>query len=628
MNKLLSRYLLFFIVSLAFSDVAYSQIVDDSTKLIYGPQTTQYLTEHDVMFNTGKVYVVDTALSDIHNVYSLYQGKQVYQNLGNFGTPLNSIYYLPPGSIGKNFGFQSFEAYAFKPNRIKYYDTRSPFTSINYIQGASGQQMGDAEFSRNIRPNWNFGFEIKRITANKLFGARVPKENLADHTSFLFFTRFITGDSAYQVMANYSFLDHKNQETGGVRRNPGENNDELFDYREELAHLYSSRSLERRSVYHLYQQLSLPRNEMIQLFHFFDYYNQSNRFRSRDSLFFPDRDYMPVDHYSNVEYADRTDFRLFENKAGIKGLVSNFYYRLYYRRKDFSYKQNYPHDSTRRFNENFAGGDLNYRFAEKTSLNVSTEYLITGNYLPDGKRDYLVKGEFISEYLTGGYYRINHSPTLLQLKYSGNNLMWNNMDSTEFTTTLSDNLYANGNVKWKAFTFNPGINLSNIKNYIYFDTLSFPRQDSASIRVLSLDAMLKFNWKWINIENFIKYTTVSKPEVIRVPEIYNHLRIYYQGRIFKKALLTQIGVDLFWKSDYFANHYMPITQQFYLNNYFLVENYLLADFFINVQIKRTTGFLRFSHVNQGLVSDGYFNTPYYPSLPRNFEFGIKWQFYD
>lgn len=631
MNNLPIRYLLFFIFSLSISEYSFSQIVDDSTKLIYGPRTTRYVTEQDVMFNSGNVYEVDTALSDIHNVYSLYQGKQIYQNLGNLGTPISPVYYIPPSSIGKNFGFNSFDAYAFNSAKIKYYDTRSPFTSIKYLQGGSGQQLGDAEFSRNIRPNWNFGFEIKRLTSNKLFGAVTPRERLADHTSFLFFTRFITGDSAYQVMANYTFLDHKNFETGGVLRQPGESLDDLFDYREEKAHLYNSRSMEKRSVYHLYHQLSLVPKELIQLFHVFDFYNQSNRFKTTtDRLFYPDRNYVPSDYYSETEYTDRTDFSSFENKAGLKGLVGNFYYRVYYRRKDFSYKQNFPGDSTRRFNENFAGGDLSYRIFEKVSLNASGEYLVSGNYLSKGGRDYMAKAELISNYVTGGYYRINHSPTLLQLKYNGNNFIWNNMDSdsSEFATTLSDNVYANGNLKWKSLTFNPGVNFSTVKNYTYFDTIALPKQESSSIQVMSLDAMVKLNWNWINIENFIKYTTVSNPGIIKVPEIYNHLRVYYQGRIFNKALLAQIGVDLFWKSDYFANHYMPITQQFYLNNYFLVENYLLADFFINVQLKRTNGFLRFSHVNQGLAGEGYFNTPYYPSLPRNFEFGIKWNFFD
>jgi hypothetical protein len=140
--------------------------------------------------------------------------------------------------------------------------------------------------------------------------------------------------------------------------------------------------------------------------------------------------------------------------------------------------------------------------------------------------------------------------------------------------------------------------------------------------------LVKFKWRWLNIENFTQYSTISNPDIIKVPKLYNHGRIYYQNRILKKSLLTQIGLDVFWKSDYFANPYMPVTQQFYLNNYFSVQGYLLADFFVNVQIKRVNIFIKLSNFNQGFLQKGYFSTPYYPGLPRNFEFGIKWFFFD
>jgi hypothetical protein len=614
------------------SCLSYAQILDDTTKLLYGPHTTKYVTEEEIFNNSGKSYHIDTSLNDFHNYEFLYKDRLVYQNLGNFGTPTQNLYYTAPLSIGKSLGFNSFDIYANDPSKVKYYDTRSPFSTIRYTQGSSGQQYGKGEFARNIRPNWNFGFEISRLTANKIIGARAQRERLADHTLFLAFTRFFTKDSTYQILANYSFFDHKNFETGGVRRDSAtETNETFFNGREENVNLYASRSLEKRSIFHLYQQLSLPRSQALQLFHVFDFRFQRNRFTSDlrlDSIFYPGKDNLLPSYYNAESTNDRTDYQLLENKVGIKGKAADLFYTGYFRRKDFTYTQFYPFDSLRRFNENFIGGGLRYDVFKETSINANAEYLVTGNYLLPGIKDYLLKAEFVSKYLTGGYYRVNHSPTLVQMKYYGNNLSWNHLDTFRFNNTTSDNLYARGNLQWKVFSISPGINFTNIRQYIYFDTLAFPAQEENPISVFSFDLMFKFKWRSLNLENYFKYTNVSDPDLIQVPEIYNHSRVYIENKIFKNALLIQLGADFFWRSTYYANKYMPITQQFYLNNDFPVNSYLIADVFLNAQIKKVNVFIKFSHINQGLPNAGYFSTPYYPGLPRTFQFGLRWHFFD
>ena len=80
--------------------------------------------------------------------------------------------------------------------------------------------------------------------------------------------------------------------------------------------------------------------------------------------------------------------------------------------------------------------------------------------------------------------------------------------------------------------------------------------------------------------------------------------------------------------SYFAYDYDPITQQFFLQNDFEVEGYLLADLFADLRIGRWNFFFKLVNVGDQILDDGYFITPYYRGQQRTFDFGISWVFFD
>ncbi len=92
--------------------------------------------------------------------------------------------------------------------------------------------------------------------------------------------------------------------------------------------------------------------------------------------------------------------------------------------------------------------------------------------------------------------------------------------------------------------------------------------------------------------------------------------------------MFQIGVDVFYKSAYYANAYLPVTQQFYIQNAIQTQGYFVGDIFMNIQLKKIRSFFKVSHANQGLLAAGYQATPYFAGKRRTFEFGIGWMFFD
>jgi Putative porin len=628
---------------------AMSQILDDSTKLVYGPHTSSYVLEEDMLNSSGKKFSADTSISDFHNYGKIYRGHQAYQDLGNLGTPAAPIFYEAPTQIGKTLGYNGFNLYAYDPQRAKYFDTKSPYSSLSYIQGTRGQQILEGEFYRNVHSRWSLGFSMKTLSSKKIIGAVSSSSStdnrLASMFSFIFSTRYFTKDERYQVLGNFTFFDSKNKESGGIRPDNFSRPDSgLFDYTQGNANLYSARTLEKRFNFHIYQELGITKSKVLQLFHVADYRIIEHRFTDvmqggaiNDTLYYPPynginqkgiRQPLPM-YFDPAGTNDKILYNLFENRIGIKGRAGNVSYRAYLRTKNFTYRDSFQvasmQEFKKSFSENFIGGGLRYAMGDSSFINITGEYFYLGR---DTSKtyvgtDYFLKGDYSGKNLFGGIYAINSSPTLLQRQYTGNNFRWDN----NFKPTNSKNVYAGARLDLKNLFLQVSGEYSLINNYIYYNELAKPAQDTSLIDIFSLKTLLKFSLSNFHLEEHFRYTNLGGYEYIKMPTFYSQTRIYYKNILFKRALLMQIGFDFFWKSAFQANYYMPVTQQFYLNNNFIVQPYLLGDFFIDARIKRANIFVKVSHFNQ-LPLKGYFITPYYSGMPRTVELGITWMFFD
>ena len=104
--------------------------------------------------------------------------------------------------------------------------------------------------------------------------------------------------------------------------------------------------------------------------------------------------------------------------------------------------------------------------------------------------------------------------------------------------------------------------------------------------------------------------------------------MYYESYIFRKALFSQVGAEMYYQSRFRAYDYSPSTQQFYQQDHFTIRNYPVVDVFFVADIKTVSIFLKAAYVNQGINGNGYFTTPYYTGYPRRFQLGVKWNFFN
>ena len=69
-----------------------AQILDDSTELVYGPTTTKYIFEQDILNDDIQYFNVDTTISSFEKQSFVEKNDHKYQDLGGLGTALFPVF--------------------------------------------------------------------------------------------------------------------------------------------------------------------------------------------------------------------------------------------------------------------------------------------------------------------------------------------------------------------------------------------------------------------------------------------------------------------------------------------------------------------------------------------------------
>ena len=613
-----------------------AQILNDSTVNIYSPKTTKVLKEDHVFRGNYEYSRVDTTLNNLQQVRNWYHDTTFYQDLGNLASPAKRLFFTQPAQIGARYGRSIFDRYNYNPANITYFDTKSPFTQFNYLQGANGQQMFNGTFSRNINPNANAGFIYERISSEKFYGGtNVRGDRQVERTGISLFTHIQTKENRYHLFANIGYAEHAYLESGGIRPDPSDNGslDSLYDTDEVVVNLISASNREYRKTAHLSQVYRVAK-EHLKVYHTFDYRSQFNRYRD-DALTFTtntatDRrfvNYYPKFTYDSVRTNEAAEFRSIENSLGIMSDSKLHFFRGYVKHRNSSYNNNlvytYLVDTTKiefdkKIGQYFLGGLGEFKLRDVFNVTVNGEYQLF--------KDYRLDAAIRLKFLTVAQSRMSYSPTFTEQLLLSNHFQWNN--TNEFQNTVSDRT----SVRVDGHLFNNTVNLelarTNLQNYIYFDSTAQPVQKTQQMQLYTASLHHHLRVKVFHMDHVVMLTNNSKAKEIRMPAWMVNSKLYVQGHLFKKALYGQVGVETFIQDDFKADAYMPAIQQFYLQNKISLPSYPAVDAFVNADIKSFSIFIKMVNVNQGFPKNGYFTTPLYLGRTRNLTFGLRWMFFD
>ena len=637
----------------------HAQILDDTTKQLYGYHSVRYGTEGDVFFNRGLKTEVDSSLASIQRYGYIYRNTQFSQDLGNWVTPIQCITSNLPVQTGVQTGFNVYNPFELSANSVKYFDTKSPYAELKYYQGSRGQQSLDASFTRNINAQWNVGIDLRRIVSKQIIGYVSRNTKQAENYAFDFFVSHHSKNERYFMLASFNYMEAHNFENGGIRPdsviddNGGKRpatKDDLFGNQLTSVWLTSARSLDKRYNYRVYQHYDILKDDKLQVFYRFDYSRKINRYDdgsvARNAPYYALYPaYTAEGIYDTATIADRTDFNFFDNRAGVKGTSNKFFYAAFIKYRYITMHQNSYPDFVAPYNrytsEWYVDGLLRRYLGEDTKsyVQASVDYGFmnhTNNISKDNiKNNYNASLTFTHKGFTleGSTWGI--SPSLIQKHYTSNLITWNN----DFDLQYTNRLFGEYAFKTKRFDVVPSIGFNQYENFIYYTAAGTPTQSTSQVAQTQAKLGLRFNlWK-IHIYNEFQYNQVTDGDnsILQMPKVVNATQLFIEAWLFKRATLLQTGFDVLYRSSFQSNGYNAAIQQFYVteftgtksSDFNYINEYAVVDFFINMQIRTARLFFKVSNIN-GIFTPkkGYFMTPYYTGLPYTIDFGVSWRFFD
>ena len=619
---------IFLILFLAFSSIAQERegtrerevnqeglnqrtILDDTTKIIYGMKTTSFISKENFLLSDTLFLTLDSTLNNIYDISIPEKNQFKYQNLGNLGSPVRNIFYDIPNSFSLQSGLSSLQSYIDEISTSKFYDTKSPFIDLGLYFGGLGRSKVDFEFSRNVNKNWNLTLAINRISSDKQIGAIKNKGDKNIKSSSLKFNVFHkSNNKKISHFTDIITLNHNILGTGGV--------DLIVDSLPIDFFLYKDFEVRLTEVESIYKNLKLETYTDYKLSNEFKFYNQTKY--KKEYYGYEDLNlslnFNFYDSFSNnIATQDSFKIKNISNRIGIKGNSKLFNYDIY---GNFGYIKYHVNALENSFSEIYVGGLLKYK---------NPNFDVVSNFEIKKSSDYRLKVDLKSKIFEASYLSALYEPKIFERIYLGNHYSWEN----NFNSSFVNNLNAKINLENRFITFSPSINLYTIKNHIYFVGDNHLQADQViSFNQFIVDLKLKLLKNKINFDNKFTYNISSNSArgILNFPRQTLYSKLYYNGIWFNNTIPVQLGTIISYRSEFYGDAYDPITQNFYVQNEFMLERYLRFDLFFTMQVNNLRIFLKMNHFNQFDSFDGYFVTPYYPAQKKVLDLGVRWYFFN
>lgn len=624
-------FLLIFSLFLFFPTL-WSQVPDNYRFVKTWKLKDQFATVDSIPVDTAHLNFQDRNAIDRYSISNSFNG--------NLGSPIQSkIYFNRPDNTDFLF-FNAYYPYIFQFETATFYNTKTPFSSLNYLSGGTLYRKEDQIgflFTANANKKLNFGTTLDYIYARGEYNRQAAKR----------FTGSVFGSYSgerYSATGLLATNNISNQENGGITESLYLTNppalSEAKDFPIRIG--VEAQSGYKHSQFYFNQQYSLGFEREIK--------------GKNDSV---KMEFVPVTRFAHTIRIDEMRKRYFEktvektfykntylpieqtnDTAALQKMTNNLSVSL---AEEFNKLMHfglsaYVENEIERFT--YAEDTLLYNSVKSNSkvgaiLSKEKGQQFTYRFLGDIDLVGYKAGDFNFETRMNGFFRVlkdtislqatgfirNTEPSYFLQNYQSNHFRWNNSFTKTFRTHIG------GKFAIPTRSFSLAFDVENITNQIYFDTLAMPVQYSGNIQILSAQLKQDFHVGKFTLENNAVYQLSSNQEVIPLPMLTLFHNLYFHDKWFS-VLSIQIGTNVRYHTAYFAPAYMPATGQFYSQNEMAIGNYPVMNVYANFHLKRTRFFIEYYHVNQMFMKGVYYSMPNYPVDPAILKLGLTWNFYD
>ncbi len=160
------------------------------------------------VLGSAKLLTPDTSL---HNFQRRPFVQSWARDLGNPGSPIYNLAFTPDYRVGPSLGYHIFDSYRFNLDSLQYYNTNRPYSVFNYTLGSKLEQVAGVLHTQNIKPNWNFMVEYRKVNAPGFY-----KVNRNNTDNFAFSTNFKSLNKRYTMYAGMVYNKQQHDENGGI----------------------------------------------------------------------------------------------------------------------------------------------------------------------------------------------------------------------------------------------------------------------------------------------------------------------------------------------------------------------------------------------------------------------------
>ena len=374
-------------------------VLDDSTKTIYGMNTSKYILKSNLFSNDSNYHSLDSSLTNFEKVYDDEKNNMAIQSLGNIGTPLFDIYNFSSDDFSISSGLNSLDKYYIRSSTQKFYDTRSPFIDLSLFFGGNGRSLVDFVFSRNINQNWNIGFDVHRISSDKQVAATKTKGD-KNVTSSLFklFTYHKSRDKKLTLYSDYVSFNHNIFGTGGIDIDLESLPLDFFIYNDFETRLKQIENIEKRSRFNTLLNYKVV--DGLEVYNDITFYNQGVFYN--DDNFFENSGFYENFFLNQNFTADSIKLKTLNNRVGLRGSIKNMRYNVFanYRNISFRYSDDLELEKVNRL---YVGGNVNF---------TKNKFKLDGELKIKTSGDYSLRGDLDIGLINVSYYSSLHEPSI------------------------------------------------------------------------------------------------------------------------------------------------------------------------------------------------------------------------
>jgi hypothetical protein len=581
-----------------------------------------------------KFHPIDTSILRYHQYDPLEYGNLYYSTLSNVGAAAKNFVYHPRFTPSYDMDSPVFSKYMYYNSGVKYYRQLIPYTDIHYIMGPKKEQDLYLTFSRELYKGLSIGIDFN------IFYSPGEYKNSKTNNNRLFMTgQYYTPNKRYGVIVNYLRDKILVQENGGIMY------DSIFEQNIESdravipVNLENDQNMIIQSGFYVEQYFNLlkPRSaadtnrrkiDAGNISYAFHYQRNQKEYTGKPLENYYKPYAPPIDSTSTFDslYQMRIRNTVKWSNAGYSNAALSDIFTLSFGVHYDYLEQTLPYDSVKSFmNQVIPFGSISLKLFKSSFLSVYAQ-LIMGDYnggdfaINANLKQFLGTESRNFGQLNFTLDMISQMPSWFYSEYQSNRFRWKNDLEKEGI------LHIKGSYFYKFFE--AGINFTTYSNYTYLNDSVQPEQLKTTATIFQVFAQGNIPIKKFGIDTRLVYQVPSQASVFRMPLFLGIANIYFRSPIFKKAATLQTGFEFHYFTEYYADAYMPELRAFYIQNEKKIGNYIYADVYITLEVKRARLFAKYSHVNSYLGDYRYYLAPHYPARDARFYFGVAWRFHN